>query len=73
MALPAPSHRYVTRHGGRHAFADTITITIADCYLLPQVYSAERFGVDLSRFPALQAVAAQAKLLEAFARAHPSH
>ncbi|MFX5498371.1 maleylacetoacetate isomerase, partial [Acinetobacter baumannii] len=36
----------VQRHGGALAFGDNPTL--ADVYLVPQVYSAERFGVDLS-------------------------
>ena len=41
----------IARHGGRFAFGDTLTA--ADCHLVPQVYSAERFNVDCSRWPRL--------------------
>jgi maleylacetoacetate isomerase len=38
------------RHGdGRFAFGDNFTA--ADCFLVPQVAAAIRFGVDLSKFP----------------------
>ena len=45
--------------------------SLADCYLVPQVYSAERFGVDLEPFPLIRAVAERCRTLDAFARAHP--
>jgi maleylpyruvate isomerase len=60
----------VARHGGEFAFGDTPTL--ADCCLVPQVYSAERFAVDLTAFPRIRAAAARAGRLEAFAAAHPS-
>jgi maleylpyruvate isomerase len=59
----------IARHGGGFAFG--ATPTIADCHLVPQVYSAERFAVDLSPFPNLVAAANQARALPAFAAAHP--
>ena len=59
----------IARHGEGFAFGDRPTL--ADCYLVPQVYSAERFGVDLAPYPALMAVTARAKGLAAFADAHP--
>jgi maleylpyruvate isomerase len=59
----------VERHGGRHAFGDTPTF--ADCCLVPQVYSAERFAVDLTPFPRVRRVAEAARALDAVAAAHP--
>ena len=59
----------IGRHGGRFAFGDTPSL--ADCCLVPQVFSAERFGVDLTPYPRLVAAADQAKALDAFAAAHP--
>ncbi|HEY2050402.1 MAG TPA: maleylacetoacetate isomerase [Caulobacteraceae bacterium] len=61
--------RLVERHGGAFAFGDTPTL--ADCCLIPQIYSAERFAVDLAPFPRLVAVGAHARALPAFAAAHP--
>jgi maleylpyruvate isomerase len=66
----AALEQLVVRHGGELAFGDTPTL--ADCCLVPQVYSAERFGVDLAAFPRIRAAAARAGRLEAFAAAHPS-
>lgn len=59
----------VSSHGGDYAFGDTPTL--ADCFLVPQLYSAERFGVDLAPFPNLAAAAAHARSTEPFRAAHP--
>ncbi len=56
-------------HGRGFAFGDRPSL--ADCYLVPQVYSAERFEVDISAFPHVVAVAAQLNTLPAVAAAHP--
>ena len=45
--------------------------TLADVYLIPQVESARRFGVDLSRWPLISAVDAACSALPAFAQAAP--
>ena len=47
----------IARHGAGYAYGDTPTL--ADCHLLPQVYNAERFGVDLTPYPLLTAAAAR--------------
>lgn len=45
--------------------------TLADAYLIPQLYSARRFNVPLDAYPHLLAVEQKALEHEAFARAHP--
>ncbi|AEG48140.1 maleylacetoacetate isomerase [Sphingobium chlorophenolicum L-1] len=60
----------IQQHGGAFAFGDSPTM--ADVYIVPQVYSAERFGVGLSPFPRLIAAAAAARALPAFAAADPA-
>jgi maleylacetoacetate isomerase/maleylpyruvate isomerase len=59
----------VARYGRGFAFG--AAPTIADCCLIPQVDSADRFEVDLSAYPAIRAVAAHAAGHPAFAAAHP--
>lgn len=59
----------IARHGNGFAFG--ATPTIADCFLVPQVFNAERFNVDLTGFPGIMRVAEQARALPAFAAAHP--
>jgi maleylpyruvate isomerase len=62
--------RLVEHHGGAFAFGELPTL--ADCCLVPQIYSAQRFAVDLTPFPRLVAVGAHALALPAFAAAHPA-
>lgn len=57
------------RQRGRFCCGDAPTL--ADVYLVPQVESARRFGVDLSHWPRIAAVDAACAQLEAFARAAP--
>ncbi len=59
----------VAQHGGRFAFGDTPTL--ADCYLVPQLDSAERYKVDLAPFPRLRAAGEAARALPAIADARP--
>lgn len=59
----------IARHGQGFAFG--AQPTLADCLLIPQVYSAERYKVDLAPFPAIRAVAERAAGHPAFAAAHP--
>lgn len=47
------------------------TPTWADCVLVPQVYNADRWKCDVSRFPRLYALARRMMQLPAFAAAHP--
>lgn len=61
----------IEKHGGGFCFGDTPTL--ADCFLIPQVFSAQRFGVDLRPYPALSAVNTACDEHPAFVRAHPIH
>ena len=45
---------------------------LADVYLIPQLYAAERFNIDLDSFPRILRVAALAAEHAAFAQAHPA-
>lgn len=46
--------------------------TVADVCLAPQVYNADRFGVDLEPFPRVRAASAACAAHPAFLSAHPS-
>lgn len=59
----------IERHGGRFAFGDGPTF--ADCALAPQIYSAERFALDMSAYPRISQVGRNCAALPAFAEAHP--
>ena len=59
----------IARNGGRYAYGDTLTI--ADCHIVPQVYSARRFNVPLDAYPALMNAAEAAMAVPEVAAAHP--
>jgi len=46
--------------------------TIADCCLVPQVYNARRFNVDMAAYPLIEAIDARCAQLPAFQMAHPA-
>ena len=56
-------------HAGQYCFGDSITL--ADVCLLPQVFNARRFNVDMAAYPLLSRIAANLEVLPAFADAHP--
>lgn len=45
--------------------------TIADCALVPQLYNARRFGIDLAPYPAIRRIEAACVALPAFEAAAP--
>jgi len=46
---------------------------LADLCLMPQLYNAHRFGLDLSPYPTLRRIEAACQALEAFERARPDN
>ncbi|HEX5261911.1 MAG TPA: maleylacetoacetate isomerase [Phenylobacterium sp.] len=60
----------VERHGRGFAFGETPTL--ADCCLIPQIYSARRYEVDLMPYPSIRSVADRAEDHPAFQAAHPN-
>ena len=66
----AALEQLVAIHGGEFCYG--YTPSLADCCLIPQIYSARRFEVELSAYPSLCGVADRAELLQAFAAAHPN-
>ncbi len=61
----------VVRHGDGWCFGGAPTL--ADCYLIPQLYSARRFHVDLAAFPRLLEIEARAEVHPAFIAALPEN
>jgi maleylpyruvate isomerase len=55
---------------GRFSVGDTLTF--ADVWLVPQVYNARRFGVDLAPFPMITSIEQHCATLEPVAAAHPA-
>lgn len=58
------------RHGGAFAFGDKPGL--ADICLVPQMFSADRFGLDTAAFPRLREIRAECDRMPAFAEAHPA-
>ncbi|MCA2018417.1 maleylacetoacetate isomerase [Vibrio tritonius] len=56
---------------GHYAFGDSVTIL--DVCLVPQVYNAERFDVDMERYPIIQRITEKLRLHPAFVRALPEN
>lgn len=46
--------------------------TVADCFLVPQVFNAQRFDIDISAYPNIARIHALCVDLPAFVAAHPS-
>ena len=54
---------------GHHMFGTTVTL--ADIYIVPQMYNARRFKCDLEPYPTLRGICAHLESLPAFANAAP--
>ena len=59
------------RKGGRYSLGDEITAS--DLFLVPQVYNANRFGVDMFSFPSITRIYGHCIEEEAFVAASPAH
>lgn len=57
--------------GGPYCLGDQVTM--ADIVLVPQMYNARRFNVDLAQYPRLVAIDANLQKLPAFAKATPEN
>ena len=56
----------------RGAFCFGDSPTLADCCLMPQLFNARRFDVDVDRYPTLREIEKNCESIEAFRLAHPS-
>jgi maleylacetoacetate isomerase len=54
---------------GRYCFGDALSL--ADVFLVPQMFNARRFKTDLTPFPTLTGISAHLESLPAFAAARP--
>jgi len=54
---------------GRHMFGSTVTI--ADIYIVPQMYNARRFKCDVTPYPTLRGICEYLESVPAFAKAAP--
>lgn len=60
----------LTQHAGKFCFGDTPTM--ADCCLVPQVFNAKRFDVELSAYPTINRIVEHCESLDAFIAASPA-
>ena len=67
----AAVEKMVEKYGGDYCVGDTPTI--ADCCLVPQMFAAERFGINTSSMPRLKEINERCKALPAFEKAHPEN
>jgi maleylacetoacetate isomerase len=56
---------------GKYAFG--YSVTLADVCLVPQVYNAIRFGVDMNDYPLISKIYDNCQLLDAFIQASPEN
>ena len=59
--------------GRSEPFLYTQTPGAAECFLIPQIYNARRFGVDVSAFPRLSDIDEACRELPAFEAARPEN
>ena len=64
----AALHEVALETGGTYCLGDTVSF--ADVFLVPQLYGARRFGVDLQPYPLLTRIEAACASLPAFQAAH---
>lgn len=66
----AALEKSLAHSAGRYCVGDEVTL--ADVFLLPQVFNARRFDLDLTPFPHIVRIAGALEQIPAFAAAHPS-
>ena len=59
------------KSSGKYCIGDDITM--ADCCLIPQVYNANRFKVDMNQFPNITRIVQTLENIDAFVAAHPDN
>lgn len=70
-ALETLLERWEANHGTNGPFACGPTPTMADVFIVPQVYGARRYGVDVSVFKRVARASAAAEGLDAWKKSHP--
>lgn len=63
--------KMLEQHSGDYCFGDSVTM--ADIFLIPQVWNARRFNCDLAAFPLLEGVEKRLYALPAFDAARPEN
>ena len=63
--------KVLVKTAGLYCVGDTVTM--ADCCLVPQVFNAQRWKVDLAQYPTIVAIEARLSQLEPFIKASPAN
>lgn len=71
LGFEALEHQLAADSGGA-SFCHGNTPTLADCCLIPQIFNARRFDVDMSAYPTLVAIEKACQQLPAFQNAEPA-
>lgn len=66
-----PLEMMLKNTSGTFCFGDTLTL--ADCFLIPQVSNARRYDVNLLDYPTIVAIDEHCATLAAFIKAHPKN
>lgn len=61
----------LTEYAGDYCYGNSVTL--ADICLIPQVYNAQRFNLDLSSYPTLMAVHERLQALDSVQKARPEN
>lgn len=69
----AALEQMLAEHPATGDFCEGGAPTIADCCLVPQVYNARRYGVDMSAYPNIARIDGNCLALPAFDRARPEN
>ncbi len=65
--------QWLERDESRGVFCHGESPGLADCFLVPQVYNAERFDCDLGPYPRVREITARCRTLESFEAAAPEN
>ncbi len=69
----AAAEALLAEHPSTGDFCEGEAPTLADCCLIPQIYNARRFGVDMAAYPTLARIEASCLALPAFDAARPEN
>ncbi|KAL9646497.1 hypothetical protein ABK040_006556 [Willaertia magna] len=61
--------KVLEKTSGKYCVGDQVSM--ADCCLIPQVYNAKRFNVDMSQYPIISRIDEACSSLDVFIKAHP--
>ena len=62
---------FLKSHAKKFCFGSHLSL--ADCFLIPQIHSAGRFKVDIKKFPLLEEINNHCLEIPAFQKAHPKN